>query len=140
MIVASLVPKQLNAHCAEDGCDRKIALRGLCQNHYGQAMKSGAIKKIDFGNKECTVYGCDRVRKSIGYCNTHYRRYRKCGSVGAPIIRDKKLNLPVPVLGAVRSKKNNTATGDRIKELVAQALTRKVRADRLRARGFVPQP
>lgn len=53
--------------------------RGLCQRHYADKLKSGAIKLLHDPNRGCKIKGCNNKHEAFGYCNIHFTRFRRHG-------------------------------------------------------------
>lgn len=61
--------------CSVADCDRKIAARNLCKNHYYRARSHGEFGDIGF----CEVEGCTNRRFGKHYCNSHMAAVRTRG-------------------------------------------------------------
>src|SRR4051794_25277520 len=56
--------------CSQEGCERPVDCRGLCQTHY---------TRLRFASRICTVDGCERTQKAKGLCGWHYKERRLAG-------------------------------------------------------------
>ena len=113
--------------CSTEDCSTEVYARGFCRRCYQSARKSGALKKVNYDEIKCSITGCNITSRALGYCKPHYARYLRTGHTGNTIIQKGAVIL-------TRPQDNNLLMQD------VQANIRKARADRLRARGFVPQP
>lgn len=60
--------------CSTPECERASRARGMCQMHYGRAVRSGAIsQRPNSAPANCTVSECTKAHFSNGLCGTHYR-------------------------------------------------------------------
>ena len=64
--------------CVAEGCLGKAWARGLCNNHYQAARKSGSIERIS-EEIVCSVEGCTETAVGRGLCGKHAQRVRKYG-------------------------------------------------------------
>ena len=68
--------------CTEDGCDKPVRARGLCETHYSQLKRSGTMEPLVAGERKtaerCSVTGCRALAISRGLCRPCYQRlYRE---------------------------------------------------------------
>lgn len=60
--------------CSIPECERASRARGMCQMHYGRAVRAGAIsQRPNPAPETCTASGCAKAHFSSGFCGTHYR-------------------------------------------------------------------
>lgn len=70
--------------CSEDGCDRPVDARGLCNTDYARYRRSG--KQLPPTRSEarvavkCGVDDCPRAARIKGYCNRHYKNFHRTGN------------------------------------------------------------
>lgn len=60
--------------CSVPTCENASRVRGMCQMHYGRAVRAGEISQRPSSSPEtCTALGCNKAHFSSGLCGTHYR-------------------------------------------------------------------
>jgi hypothetical protein len=96
--------------CSEDGCDRPVKGRGLCDPHYKRRWRSGAPMPPTKGRSICEVVEdgirCMGTVEGRGLCQKHWERQRRNGD---PLVRQRGMppaqrfwpkadkNGPVPI-------------------------------------------
>ena len=82
--------------CGGDGYDQTTYARGLCERHYRQQLRHGAVR-LDRPPAVCAVEGCEREAVTRGWCHGHYLRVVRTGGIGAdrPLRRPERLACSV---------------------------------------------
>ena len=90
----------MTGSCEADACDRGVYSRGLCERHYRQRLRRGAVR-TDAASRTCVVDGCDRPAVTRGWCHGHYLRWSRGGDVRAevPLARPVRGTCGVPDCG-----------------------------------------
>lgn len=78
----------MTGSCEADTCDRGVYSRGLCERHYRQRLRRGAVR-ADAASTTCAVGGCVRPAVTRGWCHGHYLRWSRTGAVDSarPLVR-----------------------------------------------------
>lgn len=88
--------------CNEDGCDRAVSVRGLCESHYRRKRRLGTLppRYVQRGRKPkiCSLEFCDKPNRARGLCTGHITQSRKGvalsplihkGASGVSLLRDE---------------------------------------------------
>jgi hypothetical protein len=75
--------------CSEDGCDRPVIARGVCNKHYHRLRSKGPLPPLPLRPVTCSIDGCEKTQTSWGWCQMHYKRWQKYGDplIGARRVR-----------------------------------------------------
>jgi hypothetical protein len=62
--------------CSVEGCQKKHAARGFCQQHY-----TTEYRPLMPDARKCSIEGCDKKHNAHGLCRAHYGRMRRHGTL-----------------------------------------------------------
>lgn len=75
--------------CSVLECEKSVIARRLCNQHYKEAKRRGALDDHSKLSREpsvsCTIDGCERKFLARGWCATHYTRWRNTGTTADPV-------------------------------------------------------
>ena len=72
--------------CSEEGCEKKVLARGLCNQHYKAWQRAGKPDGRELMRrvaKACEVSDCDSPVYARDHCSRHYRQLLRKGTVSA---------------------------------------------------------
>lgn len=74
-------PNRPTCHAPE--CSRAVYARSLCERHYRQVLRRGAVSPERPAPASCAVADCPRQAVTRGWCHAHYLRWVRTGTVRA---------------------------------------------------------
>jgi hypothetical protein len=77
------------SYCTVEGCARRAHGQGLCNTHYRQRERTGAIQGVLRPRttpppKVCVE--CDQLATAHGRCQTHYKRWKKASNTASGVL------------------------------------------------------
>ncbi len=87
--------------CKIDGCDRKVKARGLCDKHYLQARRAGALELFDGPGRGRYAPERSRTCQGVSACGRPEKARGLCSSCYQVRMRDGLIE-PVPLVNAGR--------------------------------------